>query len=403
MKLSAKIIGLSLLFLSSWSWAASVPVNIEALTWEDCVREATARHPDLAAERAALRQADADLTVARSPLLPQLGADASARWQGSETLSASRSVGYGLSLQQLIFDGFKTIRALDQAAAGRRGALANYDEASAAVRLRLRTAYVELIQSQAQVTLSREISQRRRQNVDLVQLRYNAGREHRGSLLLAQAQFSQAEADVQKAERSLFEARYSLNRELGRASFAEVVAAGGLTLPGVARGAPDFEMLALKQPQWLAQRAKTESARLGVETSQSAWYPNLNATASAGQSGADWPPAQDSWSAGLSLSWTLFNGGSRLGGIERAQAAYAQAQANEAGLRNTLTLNLVSAWTVYQAALDTVHVREKFLTAAEERSRISAAQYSTGLIGFGKAQPILIVILRATMSSWKRL
>jgi outer membrane protein TolC len=45
-------------------------------------------------------------------------------------------------------------------------------------------------------------------------------------------------------------------------------------------------------------------------------------------------------------------------------------------------LTLERTWKELQDVIDKVEVQQKFLEAAEERARITQAQYSTGLISF---------------------
>jgi len=374
--------------LAAGLWVSWVAAADEPLTWDACVKEALEHNPDLAAKREAVKQAEAGVTTARSPLLPQLGANIGAdrRWRdlGTEITSTttSNSFHYGLSLQQMLFDGFKSWRVLDQAEINRLAAHWDYDDTSAAVRRNLRAAFVELLRSQSLRDLTQVILTRRQKNIELVQLRYDAGREHRGSLLLAKAQLAQAEADARQADRDVVQAQYSLNRELGRATFTPTRAAGELALSLTVPTQPDFAELVRQHPRWKSLHEATESARLGVEISRSSWYPTISADASTGKSGGTWPVETASSSASLSLNWSLFKGGQRIGENARAEAVYKQAQALEWAGQADLTVNLVKAWSSFSRYADTVEVQHQFLIAAEERSRISESQYTTGLIGF---------------------
>ncbi|HQN50017.1 MAG TPA: TolC family protein, partial [Phenylobacterium sp.] len=63
---------------------------------------------------------------------------------------------------------------------------------SAGVRLELRTAFVRLIKAQESVDISKQIIEIRKKNYNLVKMRYQAGREHKGSLMSAEANLEQA-------------------------------------------------------------------------------------------------------------------------------------------------------------------------------------------------------------------
>ena len=173
------------------------------LTWEDCVKEAKKSHPDLISAEAVVNQAKANKAIATSNILPQVSTEL--RQSTSETATTrSDTYSYGLTAQQLLFDGLKTPYDIAAAAKNVKSAEYNYKVTSADIRLRLRTAFIELLKAQEFLTITEDISIRRKQNADLVQLLYDGGREHRGSLLTAQADLSQAEFEVTQAKRNIY-------------------------------------------------------------------------------------------------------------------------------------------------------------------------------------------------------
>ncbi|MEW6516207.1 MAG: TolC family protein [candidate division FCPU426 bacterium] len=361
--------------------ASPVLAAESTLTWEDCVHEAGTHNPDLAAKAERVRQAEANLQIALSPMLPQVSGGLSLSGSWAEDLSLSKNWNANLSVQQLLFDGMQSLHGYQGAAASLAAARFDYATTEAGVRLRLRQAYVELLLAQLMTGLTQDIEARRCKNLDLVKMRYEAGREHRGSLLLAQAQFAQAQANHAQAERDLLLAQYGLSQQLGREAFAPLQAAGTLDLPAVVPE-PDFASLLEKHPGSLSLASQAESARLAAAEAAGDWYPTLSASGSIGRSGPDWWPDEPSLSAGLSLNWPLFTGFRRWSQVDKAQAAWRQAQAALVSGKNSLRYDLVSAWSNYGQALDNVAVQGQFLAAAEERARISQAEYTTGLIGF---------------------
>lgn len=359
-------------------WAAD-----EALNWEDCTREAAAHNPELAAQAEGVKQAEAGVTSSLSSMLPQVSAGLSLNNSWDADLSPSKRWGANLTVQQLLFDGLQSLRGYQKAEASLAVARFAYAETEAAVRLRLRQAYVELLRSQVLVGMAKGIEQRRKKNLDLVQMRYEAGREHRGSLLQAQAQYAQARANYAQAERSLRLAQYGLLQQLGREAYVPLQAAGALALPEAApETAPDFEALIRKHPGYRSLAAQTESARLAAAEAAGEWYPTLSASGSLGRSGSEWWPDEPSLSAGVSLSWPVFTGLRRWAGVDQTQAAWRKARASLASGTNSLRYDLAGAWNDYSQALEDEAVQAKFLTAAEERARIAQAEYTTGLIGF---------------------
>lgn len=353
----------------------------EVLTWDLCVKQASAANPDLAARRQTVRQAEAAVGVSGSSLLPQLSGSLSLGWSQAEDLPASRSWGMGLSAQQLLFDGFKSWKAWQQAQADLEAARYDYADASASIRKQLDNAFISLLFAQASIGLTQSILELRQKNFDLVQMNYTAGRDNRGSLYLAQAQLDQAKADRKQADRNLVLARNGLGQQLGRSDFKDLQAQGDLFLPA-REAAPDFETLLSRHPQVRSFTARLESARLAKEMAESAYFPTLSAVAAGSWNGPDWVPGEQQLSTGLNLSWSLITGGKRMAQAAAAAAAWQQAQEELRSGRETVRYQLANAWTSLEQARDYVEVRQKFLTAAEERSRIADVEYKTGLIDF---------------------
>lgn len=369
------------LFLLNGMMLAAQPVSA-ALTWDECQQEARTKNPELRTQNEQVKQAQAGKGVALSYLLPQVSSSLGWNWSRSFSLAETRNWSAGLSVQQLLFDGLSSLNSYQQADLTLIAARCALEETISQVRQGLRQAYIELLRSQSLVGLSRTIEERRQKNLDLVKMRYEAGREHRGSLLLAQAQLAQARADRAQSERDLTLAQYGLVQRLGRADFTPLQVEGELDALPAAPAEPDLPTLVRDHPAYRALAAQAENARLASASATANLLPTVSASASLGRSGPDWFPSEQGLSAGISLNWPLFTGLRRWSVMDRTRSAYAQAQAALESRAQSLRYDLVNAWTAYAQAREAVDVRRQFLAAAEERSRISEAEYTTGLIGF---------------------
>ncbi len=198
--------------------AASAPSRAEeTLEWRDCVGEAKRRHPDLISALEKVNQAKAEKEAARSAVMPEISGGASAVRSkttssgstGTSSSASSRknpstSYDYSVTGQQLLFDAFKTSFDLSSAERGIESTRYNYDVTSSNIRLRLRTAFANLLSAEELLKVTESIETRRNQNLKLVRLRYEGGREHKGSLLTAEADLAQAVYDVGQARRSIY-------------------------------------------------------------------------------------------------------------------------------------------------------------------------------------------------------
>lgn len=370
-----------LLFAIWFLWPFS-SYSEEVLTWRDCVLEARRSNPDLLAAQAQIYQARAQRRIALSPMLPQISGFAGASRNGSDAYPNSESYSYGISASQLLFDAFKTSNSVSAADEAVRSAGYAYALVSADVRQRLRRAFVNLLKAQEMSSISEKIAERRRKNLELVRLRYQAGREHKGAVLAAEANLAQAESDLAQTRRAIFLAQQALSKEMGRQRYSAVRASGELSLSAKPDSSVDFDALAARSPALLQYSALKEQARFSLKAARADLAPRFYANASAGRSATEWPPDSDEWTIGLNVTLPIFEGGVRQAEIARARAALSAAEANEKACRDSVVLGLVQAWTDFVNAVDQVSVQEKFFEAAQARATIARAQYSSGIISF---------------------
>jgi outer membrane protein TolC len=354
----------------------------ETLTWKDCVKEALINHPDLISGKEKVKQAEADKDITSSAMLPQVTSEISGKRSKMERQPETDTYSYRVTGNQLLFDGFKISSDKEAASETVTAQRYNYAVISSNIRLILRKAFTSLLRAQELIFLTEEIAKRRKQNVELVQLRYEAGREHRGALLTAEADLAEADFEVAQAKRNLSVARRELSKELGRKELIPVTVEGTFDITEENLEKPDFDSIADTTPFLKELIAKKEAARLGLKSAKADFFPQVYLNASFGETDSDWPPRDNEWSAGLTLSFPIFEGGSRIARVTKAKSQLIQLQADERSGRDGVILTLEETWKTLQDAIDSVSVRKKYLEAARERANIASVQYSTGLITF---------------------
>jgi len=369
----------------------------EGVSWKGCVKEAKANHPDLRSAEAKVKQARAAKEIARSAAVPQITGNASEVTSKGATFGTAGGTGpsdiqtgsrkrqtttfdYSVTGQQLLFDGFKTAYDLSSAERNIRSSRYNYDVTSSSIRLRLRTAYANLLIAQELLKVSEEIEARRSQNLELVRLRYEGGREHKGSLMTSEADLAQAIFDVSQARRSISVAQRQLTKELGRRHFVPMAAEGGLEVKEEDRNMPDFENLCEHNPFLQQLIAQKEAAKFGVSSAKAQFFPQVFASGTLGNTNVDAFPDKNEWSFGTNLTLPIFDGGNTIATVSKAKAALGQAEADERSGRDGVIYTLSDTWTKLQDAIGKVGVAQKSLDAARERAKISEAQYSIGLL-----------------------
>lgn len=351
--------------------------------WMDCLSESKKNNPDLISAQEDINQQKAQKTMTASGLYPQISANLNVGKSKSGSAAGSvNSYSYGVEGSQLIYDGFKTIYNVNSASEKINSAKQSYSFVSSEIRFKLRSAFVGLLRAQELINVTEEIVRIRKDNFDLINLRYKSGLEHKGALLTAEANLASAEYEFSKAKRDIEVSQRELSKEMGRKKFIPFNVQGELEFKNLESEKPDFELFAEKHPSLLQILAQKNAAASDLKAAYSAFMPNLSASAGAGKSDSHWPARNKEWNLGLGLSVPIFEGGLRFGEVNKAKALYNKAVADEESTRETVMVNLQKTWAQLQDAMETVGVQRKLLIAAQERQRIAAVQYSTGFITF---------------------
>ena len=383
--LRCKISSLFLVLTAALLFAGTVQAD-EQLTWEECLMQASQHHPDLVSAKEGIRQSQDAKAINSSGLWPQIGASAgitkSIAHNASSVKSSSSEYSYGLSGSQLLFDGFKTINNVKASQENIKASQWNFQFVSSETRLNLRTAFVNLLKAQELVKLTVEIRDIRKQNLDLITLRYNSGTEHKGALLTAQANLAESEFEIHQAGRSLLVAQRALLKEIGSKTIEPVAVTGNFDIQAKYIETPDFEHSAKDNPQLLKLAMQINAASFNVKSNKGDFWPAVSLIGGTGKSDNNWPPKADSSDVGIKLSWSLLEGGSRLSSVDQAKSVVRDLQAQQQSLNDKVVVALEQAWSTLEDTIEQVGVQKKFLEAVEERAKIAQQQYSVGLISY---------------------
>jgi outer membrane protein TolC len=376
-RLGALLLGLSLL----------APAHADTLTWEASVAETAAHNAALRSARSNLEAAGYNVSAAHSGYFPQVSAGvgysdttASGATPGSATYTGT-TYNASVSVSQNLFNGFQDRARVEQSGANQEGVAAGLSLTKARVSQALKNAFAGLRYAQDSIVLAEKIVARQQENVRLVQLRFESGRENKGSLLLTKASLAQAQLSQLQATQALATAQAQLAQTLGRDEADDLQARGDVPVTEPA-APPDFSQLARQAPDYRQAVAQEKSAAAGVTLARAGFYPSINLTGSTGRSGSDWFPQNDSHSVGLNLSVPLFSGGRDYYSTRSAVASLDAAASAKRTSEQQLLADLKQAYAGYVQAVERLKVDQAFLDAAQLRAEIARSQYNNGLISF---------------------
>jgi len=344
------------------------------INWDEARTLMQSKSNELISARKQLESSEWSYRRSISTFLPQLSASASM----SEDLNAlSKTYSYGLSATQYLFKGMEGIYSIQSAYANLEYEQASLRSTQASVYYELRSAFLDLLFAEQEVSLLEDILKQRKQNTELIQLRYESGKEDKGNLMTTQADEKQAEHDLSSARRDLKLARLKLSQLLG-ADVEQAQETEKIEKPAAA----DYDNLLKSVPAYVMAKKQLEAAELAQKATIGGFLPSLSLSGSYRRSGSDWPPDSSSKSWSLNLSYSFFPGGSNIADRAKEGADLDAAREDFERSVKDLRYSLEDVYQGYENALEALDVAKVSLAASKERAMITQAKYLNGLTGY---------------------
>jgi len=394
-------------FFSLLAWMALIgQVSAqENLTWAQCVKLATMNNPDMVASHESLRSYEAKYGGSYSAYYPQLSATAEGAYNhtsnqtgGPGNFSSSSGVSssggsFGgtssmlhqytasVTLSQTLYDGGLTPGNVAQAGANYRAQVAAFVLEKSLISYDLKSAFAQLLYAQELVTLTEQIVKRRRSDADMIHLKYDGGRENKGSWLLSESDYQQAVLNFHNAQRNVVVSQHQLAQVMGVKLKTPVVAVGQL-ITNTPPASPDLDKLAVETPTHFQQVSDTEASRAGITIARAGFLPTVSASVSLEREDQRFFPKSSGWDADLSVSLPIFDGGKTYFDVNAAEAALRQSLANLQSSDDNSVYTLAQNYSTLVSDIEAVGVNQTTVTAQKARSEIGEGQYSNGLISF---------------------
>jgi outer membrane protein len=367
---------------------SAIPAEGPALDWAQAVSEVSRANPELQAATETWIASQFNSRASHSGFFPQLSAGLglsrtnSDSGTGDPTSSRTRTnYTANLNLSQNIFRGFADSATMGVAKARQEIAAADLEITRARISFDLKSAFAGLTYAQSSIRLSQEIVKRQSDNLRLVELRFQGGRENKGSFLLSKATLGLAQYERSQAEQNLITLRQELARVLGRDTADELSITGSVPVTRPPPSVP-FETVATATPEYRQSIAQTTLAEHQITQARSGFFPTLDLTGSAGKSDDQFFPQRDRWSAGVSLTLPFFNGGRDYYATKSASRTLAAATLLQSNRGRSVLASLRDAFSAYVLSVQKLEVDLDFAEAAQLRAEITRNRYNNGLISF---------------------
>ncbi len=320
-------------------WALTVQAA-EDLTLDKAISLALEQHPAIAQFKERTAAARAGVKVSQAHFFPQASFSSDYfygnAFSGTSQLDFNQagSLPGGISgisrnsdyfrhrftVNQLIYDFGRTPGLVGQSQATYDATRMDLDNIRQQVVLEVRTAFYGYLATQAAVKVSEENVRLNQELVRQATGFYNVGVRARIDVTKAEANLYNAEAQLIAARNSFQVAQVALMTALGLKTwpFGEVKYQLEVKLPTMTLAdAKDYAFQ--HRPDLLKNRYQQASDRSALQAARAGYFPTLNAQATYGWLGRDYP-LKENWFAGVSLNLPLFEGGATRYGVQQARA-----------------------------------------------------------------------------------
>jgi outer membrane protein len=361
------------------------------LTLRDCLRIAAARSERVARARQDHRQALALRGTARSAVLPRLRLENVYFQQNEVEIAPTGGVGSAfafsdtrndlfLRLEQPIFRGLRERNLLASARENIEAAVHGVDEALRLLYADVAQAFYSALQKQGEVETLADTVAVERERLREVAARRDVGLARRTDYLLAEAQLGEDEANLTRARNELEVALQRLAFLLGEppagplSDDVEISAELGDTPPSTE------DALARRSDMKQLER-RVAAARHRLAAARGEYYPSvdLEGRAYVDRHNVSTFAEETDWTAEITVSVPVFDGGRARAGVLDASAALERATLDREELARQVALEVETAWRTLQSDLARLRTLETSLASAEENYRLVEEEYRGGL------------------------
>ncbi|MEJ7603531.1 MAG: TolC family protein [Kofleriaceae bacterium] len=377
--------------------ASAQPVQ-ETLTLERAVQIALQQQPSLRQTRASVEAARGRVDQARVAYMPQISLAATASIGSSQvrpcdadpTLSCggffdpNGSTGLGGQASWRIYDFGQTALSVRAAELNAEASAASLGANELDIRTSVERAYLEAVARRRLLVVAEATVKSEELHLDQANKFVAAQAKDPIEVVQAQARAANARSTLAQAQSAQAIALANLRASIGwlDATRSPVVEPTWPTPP--ADDPPELVALVsvsrTNRPEIIALDRQVAAAEANYDAAGAQRRPVLSASAQTQWSPdtADWTP-EPNWSAGISLSWNLFDGGRAKADQRVARANIIGAQAQRDAVLVSLTSTLDSARSQIVANRVNVTASNEAVTAARAQLRLADARYTQGL------------------------
>jgi outer membrane protein len=362
------------------------------LTLEECIAIALEAQPRIQATLADYAAARYRVNQALAPLLPQLSGQVSTiRSHG--TVIVTNAAGANVAtiqnrqmgdtflaqvlLSQVLFDFGKTLAATDAARKLAEVAVEDVELQRQLISLTVKEAYTNTLFSQRLIRVQEQAQERAELNLRSAKGFFEVGTRPKSDVARAEVDVANAKLDLIRARNALRSAIVALNTAMAIDVDTPTQIVDNLVYQPVTLDRPQLRGDSLRQrPEYRQAKLRAAAAEAIERQTFRNFFPDISGTGAYGGTQKD---LNESWSLGLSLSWSIFDGGNRIARYQEAKANLEGARARVKSTELDIVQNVEQAEIFVEETQERILAAQTLVASAQENFRLAQGRFDAGV------------------------
>lgn len=387
-KLTALVLG----GLMTTTMASAAMAESVDMTLEDSVRTALDNNYNIKQQEAEYDSAVWARHQARRSFGPTVNWQSTATKMGGkyyDSANLSRSFGNGLTLTMPIYTGGQLEGAIKAADLAMNANELGLELCKQQVKAATMSAYYQALQAKNQIKVAQDSVNTLTEHLKNVNAQYTVGTVAKSDVLGTQVQMANAEQNLINANNSYDVAIASLNNVMGLPTDTELNLTDSLDYNVYEIPLDECTAYARSnRPDVLMADYQVAIAEAGVQQAKAGYMPKVSAQASKSWAG-DSPFGSDetdkrygqnnNWTAGVVLSWDIWDNNVTQSKVNQSKAAVAKAEAAAENTRQSGDLEVRTAYLNLKAAEKSINTTQVAVDKAQEDYKIAQVRYAAGV------------------------
>lgn len=373
-------------FLTLSAYGTAVASDTVQLDLKDSVQMALENNRNIKTALADVDAAKWNLSATRRQMGPTLSWETSANRIGGDTYKLqygddknnfSNSASVGMPVYNL------SIRAgIEQAGFAVNAADVTLENAKQNIRYQATADYYQILQYRNIINVYQDTVNTLQEHLDNVNAQYRVGTVAKSDVLASQVQLANAQQSLVTAQNNYDVAIATLNNVIGLPTDTNLDIREQLKYTKYDLTLENCTKFALEnRADGAAAYYQVKQAEAGINAARAGYVPSVSLAAnkSIADNSAFGKDHSETWQAGASASWNIFDNGVTAAKVENAEASLVKAQEALAQTDEGIQLDVRSAYLKLQAAEKNIATTQTAVEQAEEDYRIAQVRYSAGV------------------------